>query len=141
MLGINDMEVIMARYHHIMVATEQLPLDQRSLLWIKKLMLQNHAKLSLLHAMPKYSQGAAYALPSVESIEKREIKKAKQSLRETAKSLGVTEGDQRVEIGDCAKAILQAAKREQVDLLVLNIKHVHHLETIIKKVNCDILGM
>lgn len=131
----------MARYHHIMIATEHLPLDQRSLTWIKKLMMQNQAKLSLLHTMPKYSQGAAYALPSVEFIEKRQLKKAKESLRETAKSLGITESDLRLEVGNSARAILKAAKNERVDLLILNLKHHHHLKTILRKASCDILGV
>lgn len=141
----------MKQYKNILLAVELDP-KADSLIIAKGLELKNHyqAPLTLLHVVEHLSNyGAAYGVSAGVDIEEILINEAVGSIRKVGVQLGVPVERQLVKVGPTNQTIIEEAKQNNVDLIVIGSHGRHGVRLLLGSTangvlhgaHCDVLAV
>ena len=138
-------------YSHILIAVDLSP--EAAYLCEKALQLSDpdKSRFSLLHVVEPIMAMPPYELPSVfpEGLEQQMVEQAKQRMDELGREFQISEWDLKVEIGATKSVILQHAKADKVDLIVIGSHGRHGVSRILGSTSnavlhhaeCDVLAV
>jgi len=138
-------------YSHVLLATDLSQETSAVAEKARQLADLYQAKLSLIHvveSLPIYF-GNELVLPEMQEIERQLLQRAEHKMAELCLSLGVAEADGHVEMGVAKVEIIEFAKKNSVDLIVLGSHSRHGLEhllgstarAVVNVVSCDVLAV
>ncbi len=138
-------------YTHILLATDLLQETSAVTEKAKQLADLHQAKLSVIHvveSVPIYF-GNELVLPETQEIERQLLQRAKDKMVELCLSLALVEADGHVEMGVTKHEIIEFAKKNSVDLIVLGSHSRHGLEhllgstarAVVNVAPCDVLAV
>lgn len=140
-----------ASYSHILLATDLLQESCSVAEKAKQLAELYQAKFSLIHVMeslPIYF-GNELVLPETQAIERQLLERAEQKMAKLCQPLGVDKLETHVEMGVTKIEIIEFAKQNSVDLIVLGSHSRHGLEhllgstarAVVNVAQCDVLAV
>jgi len=138
-------------YSHVLLATDLSQEASAVVEKAKQLADLYQAKLSLIHvveSLPIYF-GNELVLPETQEIERQLLQRAKQKMAALCKSQAIDESDAHVEMGVTKIEVIDFAKQNGVDLIVLGSHSRHGLEhllgstarAVVNAAPCDVLAV
>lgn len=138
-------------YEHVLLATDLLQETAAVVEKAKQLTELYQAKLSVIHvveSVPIYF-GNEMVLPETQEIERQLLERAKQKMTDLCQSLAISESDGHVEMGMTKYEIVEFARQNAVDLIVLGSHSRHGLEhllgstarAVVNVAPCDVLAV
>lgn len=138
-------------YSHVLLATDLLQETSAVTEKAKQLAELYQAKLSVIHvveSVPIYF-GNEMVLPETQEIERQLLERAREKMSELCQSLAIAEADGHVEMGVTKFEIIDFAKQNSVDLIVLGSHSRHGLEhllgstarAVVNAAPCDVLAV
>lgn len=142
---------ISTSYTHVLLATDLLQETRAVAEKAKQLSGLYHAKLTVMHvveSMPIYL-GNEMMLPEMQVIESQLLEQAKKKMKALCQSLAIAESDGHVEMRLTKYEIIETAKQNSVDLIVLGSHSHHGLEhflgstarAVVNAAPCDVLAV
>lgn len=141
----------MAKYKHVLFATDLSPDSSEVAVRTKNISKQNNCKLSILHVIQPLSfyAGGEFGIPLNMSVNDGHIELARRELARQAQELDIDEENRWLELGMTQKTIVDLVGKLKVDLVIIG-SHDHHglglffgstADSILHAVPCDILAV
>lgn len=141
----------MADYKHIILAIDLHPkCDQTTFQKALTVAKEHNAKLTVVHAIEHINAyGVAQAYPTVLDIEAEMVKEAKQELEKLCQEKNIEPSNIIVKVGSPKLVILDVAKEENADLIILGSHGRHGINmllgstanAVLHHAECDVLAV
>lgn len=136
----------MQGYRHILLTTDFHDTEKKCVQKAAEMAQQYGAKMTLVHVVEPLPAYAMSYMGSV-NLEEEMLTQAQTNMEEFVKENGLTEVEQRVELGSIKACILKLAKDENIDLIIIGSHGRHGLErllgstasAVLQGAQCDVL--
>ena len=132
----------MSTYQHVLLAIDYSAENRHVAQKAFEIAKQNQAKLSIVHVIQLLSNNNTKLIDNLLDAEQN-------SLAKIANDLGIEEDDQWLRAGLPAREIVDLAKEQAVDLIVMGAHHHHGFANLfdsspcktLKRASCDVLAV
>lgn len=123
----------MLDYQHVLLATDLSAQSRLVAERAKQITAKSQAKLSIIHVIEHspVAYGGEFSMPIDINLEQALEKHATEALATLSNELNITNADQYIETGSIKTAVVELAKKINIDLIVVGTHKHHGIEVLL----------